>query len=290
MNDWQNPLASQPEPDLFPGSLIGYRQFRLPLWDTLAQGLKSLYRNDSFHSSEWHTAECAQKRDHAAPSEDCRCGFYINYLPDVQFDPVMVSKYEVRAVVECAGKIVLATKGYRAARMRILGLAAHTENVQNLSDLFPRVVPLEEWDSLVEEFPKSDYDSLLGMSVKDLASAPVTRVDLDSQMQQVVFNFSVQFGDMAETLKEITKKMEDFTSVTGRLHAPFLFPAQQKEFILPRQMDKFKKEEPRYANFKDLAKSYMALDVAQTEQLIINKSRTLRLQDFLKDEFPHTDT
>ena len=282
MNDWQNPLASQPEPELFPGSLIGYRQFKIVQdFDDFAVypvSLSSLHFPGFFKSDEWMTAACLTAKTHPAPLEDCRCGFYISYLPDVLFDRFI--NFEGRAVVECAGKIVLATKGYRAARMRIRGLAVPSHFVPQLSELFPRVVPLEDWDSLVEEFPKSDYDSLVGTPVRDLVSTAVRR-SVDNWRNQIVFNFKVEFDKMSHSLEEMGVQIKQFSEQARVLDAAF---------ILPSQHIKEKKDEPRYANFKDLAKSYMALDVAETERLFISKDRTLHLQDFLKDEFPHTDT
>lgn len=171
---WQEPLDEQPE--FFPGSIIGYRQFEpqvslgISMRETVpAVSLKSLYWPQVYPSGAWYDALCTVKASapHDAPGDECRCGFYAAYLPHVRFDPTL--QFEARAVVECAGKIKLCTKGFRAARMRILGLAVPGHMVEWFSRFYPRVVAKQDWDSLVDEFPRTDYESLLGKPVQELA-------------------------------------------------------------------------------------------------------------------------
>lgn len=73
-----------------------------------------------------------------APAKSCSCGFYASYDPATDFYPSftwgkeyaeMVGSEEyasiviVRAAVELTGRVVMGTKGVRAEKMKILGLA-----------------------------------------------------------------------------------------------------------------------------------------------------------------------
>jgi hypothetical protein len=274
MNDWQNPLIEQPEPELFPGSLIGYRQFRvvdMPSTSAVPLLLKSLYQNAIFGGGDcdiWNTAYCGMELampPHSSPSEDCRCGFYVSYLPSVMFNRSAAFD-EVKAVVECAGKIVLATKGYRAQKMRIRGIAAPSEFVDGLAQIFPRVVPLEEWDSLVEEFPRSDYESLLGMSLKDLEFAPKKRRVEKNPWNQITVNFQVNIDGMRKSFEQMRESLKNLASTAKTLQQPIALQTQ------------LRKEEPRFMGKSSHAKAtyldevwyYADLDVEATKHPLLN--------------------
>lgn len=274
MNEWQDPLDPQPEPELFPGSLIGYRQFRVgrlsfPLVSVDPVVLRSLYRNHFFSNEHWQQAVCdnASQVSHAAPSETCRCGFYVSYLPEITFQH-MSPDFEARAIVECAGKIILATKGYRASRMRIRGVAAPSEHLERLSQLFSRVVPLEEWDALVEEFPRSDYDSLLGTSVKELAFFPTKKPpafkpgfwrDHFAAMQN---SFKDMSASLEQTGAEIVKFGKSFELESPRDIARKSYIAMDDDYF--RKIKRYAKFDVtatgRLVNFQDIIKD----DIADT--------------------------
>lgn len=75
------------------------------------------------------TAKCGSyENKHPAPDSQCGCGLYGWY------DPYWVAKAHVgttMGVVEFSGRILLGTKGFRAEKARIVGLA-----VNDLRDLF----------------------------------------------------------------------------------------------------------------------------------------------------------
>ena len=60
------------------------------------------------------------------PNEACTCGFYCTYYPSQDFfersDPMP------RAVVEVEGRIILAEKGFRAERMKIIAVSTQRLN------------------------------------------------------------------------------------------------------------------------------------------------------------------
>ncbi len=101
-------------PDLVPGELRGYRQFELR-----DDGLYPLVHAEfGAWDGSLEEARCALRKEHPAPSSDCRCGLYGWYLPG----SATVAVGPVSAVVSARGRCVLGDRGFRAA-------AAHIEAV-----------------------------------------------------------------------------------------------------------------------------------------------------------------
>ncbi|MER5252920.1 hypothetical protein [Streptomyces sp. NPDC002855] len=73
-------------------------------------------------------------------SIDCSCGFYVSYDPLVDFYQNQYNSWHIciHAVVECYGKIVLGTKGFRAQKMRILAMAPYAPRIAEVQN---RTVP-----------------------------------------------------------------------------------------------------------------------------------------------------
>lgn len=190
-SEWSKPVADR---ELYPGSLIGYRRFYPEIEASrdeadMATGCLTPIVHDTnctvYKDNSWHEAACRVRKPHApgkevrwsklahpaaeVPQGACTCGFYLNYQPEATFYTGIVNLYSLRAVVEAAGHMVLGTKGYRAQRMRILGLELLDPSlpgvVPNLAEALAqnfKTVEYGKWDDLVAEFPTSDYESLLG--------------------------------------------------------------------------------------------------------------------------------
>src|SRR5258708_4706916 len=135
---------SEPIRPTYLGTLRGYRNFSTYTKSTYEPGVSSplgslsaIHQFPKLGMDEWWTASCrgdkaeflggwsAQKtikEEHESPHSDCSCGYYMNYFPHQTFS---VFKYGVRprAVVECSGRIILGTKGFRTQHMRLIALS-----------------------------------------------------------------------------------------------------------------------------------------------------------------------
>lgn len=105
------------ERPLVVGELRGYRQFDLVdgrLWPVVHSELGA-----------WTAvteAVCAREPGHAAPVAGCTCGLYAMHRPG----SATVSLGAANAVVAASGRVVLADRGFRAARARVEAVALPT--------------------------------------------------------------------------------------------------------------------------------------------------------------------
>ena len=102
-------------PDLVPGELRGFRQFRL-----LGDGLHPVaHAGAGPWDGELEQARCGAGHDHPAPGRDCRCGLYAWYRPAGPDG----SYGGVHAVISARGRTVLADRGFRTASARVVAVA-----------------------------------------------------------------------------------------------------------------------------------------------------------------------
>lgn len=102
--------------------------------------------------------------DSHIPSQDCECGFYSAYSPEglkgapgLPNDPTLLRWNYVVGAVKASGRVLLGSKGFRAERMKVLGLVSGTGN-QPVTD-----IPI--WESLTDlmwQFPPQNVTELLG--------------------------------------------------------------------------------------------------------------------------------
>lgn len=119
-----------PEKETFPGTVIGYRAFRVWIYSEGNQ-----YRLHPIGRTEmpswtpgWNQAKCAMNIDTMVthghvPSRLCGCGFWAFYNPKY-LGPGFSISCDMGAVIEGAGRVYLHTEGFRAERARVKVLFA----------------------------------------------------------------------------------------------------------------------------------------------------------------------
>jgi hypothetical protein len=117
-----------------------------------------------------------------APNPDCQCGIYGYYRPDEAWTAggYYGGLHYLYGVAQVAGRCLLGSRGLRAARARVLAVATtasadcdgtcpwwrYTQNA--LRRRYPSVRVFSSRDALLEVYPPSDWESLVG----DIAPSP----------------------------------------------------------------------------------------------------------------------
>ena len=135
------------------GTLNVYRHFALaPEGEDIMNpiGLKPMgqngYTNESviYPYENMFEAVCQaggkNDADHLAPVHSCTCGFYASYSPTTDFYSTHTG-YRAFAAVEVSGRVIMATKGVRAQKMKFKGIwvqpkirQVHLEHMTELRD------------------------------------------------------------------------------------------------------------------------------------------------------------
>ena len=164
------------EETLVPGSLIGYRVFHTLNNSDLYQKLMSIMSYYLWNPGI-NTASCNNNVVHSVvhydthygkypPVSSCRCGFYAKYFPD-DFKDVIGYGWSgplVLGAIEAHGRVILGTKGFRAEKARIIGLAPFQaidcSKIPLLANHY-RVNYYDHIQDLVNDFPPSDVSNLV---------------------------------------------------------------------------------------------------------------------------------
>jgi hypothetical protein len=128
------------EDTLVPGTLTGYRRFRFSVDTESLTAVAQCHvvitpgentaRHTIYNQSPWRPripGEFSYDEPHEAPREGCTCGFYGYYTPDLIDKTFNDNSWTCCAAVEVWGKVILGTKGFRAEKMRILGIVPPRE-------------------------------------------------------------------------------------------------------------------------------------------------------------------
>lgn len=197
--DWTGGIPEPPQ--VYPGTLRGYREFRFSNeglqptgyysgtydepdkdgWLTSTCTLKTVILDDFYPASEFGTATHVpdSKRipvhEDPAPNRTCKCGFYVNYIPGQSFHHCRSRRTYAHAVVDTSGHIVLGSKGYRAAKMRIVALWFPEEYISCEQRSAPKAQIFTDLEEMYEAFPQEDLTSLIGQKnqteLTDVAAA-----------------------------------------------------------------------------------------------------------------------
>jgi hypothetical protein len=113
---------------LIPEEIVGWRAWGVKLWQLHGPALYSLYQVTRWPTDAWLYAECARRLDGSAahkggpPHDGCSCGIYAardrehldeqGYAEDSMY-------LRVIGEVGLAGRVVVCSRGYRAARARV---------------------------------------------------------------------------------------------------------------------------------------------------------------------------
>jgi hypothetical protein len=167
--DWSAAVKDTP---LYTGSLRGYREFAAHYKPETGFVLKPIAYSAQFAMPDdegWINAICGNRGEeayHESPSSSCKCGFYVSYFPGQSFYPFDL-KYAF-AVTENSGKLLLSTKGFRSAKMKITAyylpgflVKKHRDHLSEskMLDGIPRYTSLKR---MYEDFPQADLTSLIG--------------------------------------------------------------------------------------------------------------------------------
>lgn len=104
-------------------SVRGYKQWT---WDS-DRKLISMFPADWTNGSL--TSTCSRydidmdksSATHVSPDVSCTCGIYAHYLPLESYEKTK----NIFGVVECSGKLLMGTKGFRAEKAKIVALAGY---------------------------------------------------------------------------------------------------------------------------------------------------------------------
>jgi hypothetical protein len=165
----QEDFGKPGDPDLFVADLHVYR---LMGWGDLGPYLHGVHRADRWSAD--YRAECMKwPRDHEGVAHpDCSCGIYGWYKPDRDWE----TGGRAFAVVRLSGRAVLGSLGVRAERAQILAVAyvkpcdcgcsdnTETEKAfgEAMSAYYPGVALYPSRAALLEDFPPSDWESIVG--------------------------------------------------------------------------------------------------------------------------------
>lgn len=147
---------------LVPAELRGYREFALR-----EDGLGPVvHRASGAWADGVHHARCSTGAEHAAPARDCTCGLYGWYDPS----SAVGSYGGLRAVVAFSGRVVMADRGFRAARGRIEAVAlprslrwrphAAAAARTTLAEHHPSVAVYRSVREMVRDHPPDDLGAL----------------------------------------------------------------------------------------------------------------------------------
>lgn len=131
---------------------------------------------------------------HASPDISCTCGVYAHYLPLESYEK---QRNSIFGVVECSGKLLMGTKGFRAEKAKVVALAGYGpcnqwfENTDKTRGVYPEDVVdfctsigvpyFPTVKQMVYEFPQVDLSSL---GVPDLTPWR-TRRDYEKKQYEV---------------------------------------------------------------------------------------------------------
>lgn len=165
-----NPYDGE-EVDLVPGTLRGYRAWRVLNGQLRAISQSTIWTDEGLVARCFANGYCAQMCErcmemHKAPVRECTCGIYAMYgLVDVV--AAYGSNVVVTGVIEASGKILLGTKGFRAEKARIVAAYLHPSLLdldmgirwswrEENSATFPSVRWFNDMTDMAMEFPPSD--------------------------------------------------------------------------------------------------------------------------------------
>jgi hypothetical protein len=128
------------------------------------------YHWDEFEGAIKSIQELLDSRNPHALS-GCRCGFYASYSPYHNFYrnwgapsgwPWRERQDQVHGVVEFWGNVLLATKGFRATKARLLALApmSPVHPIKFLGDRYPDVRIFAKDADLIQAYPEPDRSGL----------------------------------------------------------------------------------------------------------------------------------
>ncbi len=119
---------------------------------------------------------------HVSPAIECTCGIYAHYLPLESYEK---PRNSIFGVVECSGKLLMGTKGFRAEKAKVVALAGYGacnqffENTEKTRGVYPEDVVdfctsigvpyFPTVKQMVFEFPQTDLSSL-GVPTEELDS------------------------------------------------------------------------------------------------------------------------
>jgi hypothetical protein len=118
--------------------------FASPLWDTV------------WPADGWLRATCSEQ--HQPPAEDCTCGVYAVASPSDAAAYVGEAPLTTLARVALAGKLIPATRGWRAERARIVALTRTGIGVHEWAGLFAAVA--RRYDVPILDLDFLDHDTL----------------------------------------------------------------------------------------------------------------------------------
>lgn len=165
------------EPALIPGALTGYRTFSLNgsgqikstnvdhVWDNADQTARCLQLAARCRCplctslSAVMGGHPAVAEPHAAPAVDCACGIYGWYAPD----DTRIVPADVFAAVRVEGRALLGTHGFRAERVRLLGVVLpEGHRPDGLQQLISQGVTVHETrTALLKAYPPEDVSGLV---------------------------------------------------------------------------------------------------------------------------------
>lgn len=176
-------------------SVRGYKQWT---WDSTRK-LISMFPADWTNGSLTSTCSRADldmdksSATHVSPDISCTCGIYAHYLPLESYE----KPKNLFGVVECSGKLLMGTKGFRAEKARVVALAGYGpcnqffETKEKTRGVYPEDVVdfctsigvpyFPTVKQMVYEFPQIDLTSL---GVPDLLRWKAKR-DQDKQLYEV---------------------------------------------------------------------------------------------------------
>lgn len=218
-SDWTVPLPE--EPKSYPGTLRGYRDF-LDLKDSLNSG-QGTYTYLPIAKDQWWKAECNKKEAHddEAPKKECTCGFYVNYYTTETFYPSYPNR--PRGVVEASGRIVLARKGFRAEKLRLVALCTpYAQMWKYIEGCMPHVDLFFDKEDMYDKYPQDDLTSLIGSE----ESRRKSTADISewTYVGNAINSFSVAAMDMSTALISISPVLSNTALSNFYLYNSYVSP------------------------------------------------------------------
>src|SRR5688572_25634980 len=138
--------------------------------------------------------DMAPRPTHPAPAAGCTCGLYAYYRPVTEMfarPPIPFPLFPgdrahemVFGAVEVAGRVILATRGLKAERMRILGLVIpDAATAQRMAARY-NVLAYSSPGALLADFPPQDFSALVDVDNADIVNFP-PRIDALSGLLSV---------------------------------------------------------------------------------------------------------
>lgn len=159
------------ETELFPGTLRGYRSWRVYKEGLRPPVLQAYNWDHVFWEPGVNQATCVVTRDvigpgktvhprpQDAPVQACTCGFYATY----DFSFPVAGMNSIRGSIKASGRIILGTNGFRAEKVEVEALYRYTTDGfgQTLATMYN--VPLFRTQAALEEaFPPPNVEALIG--------------------------------------------------------------------------------------------------------------------------------